>query len=98
MNKKDFEEIAGILKTAFMNTIYEADAEAINNILANKLADYFEREDQYLAIDKETDLLSKDKKVDRNKLIKFNRQQFLKDCGVKWKIYMKIFVYFVEVN
>ena len=71
-----------ILHTTFGKVIGKI-MDKVQKEIAIKLADYFEKEDMNQAIDKETDLLMKNKKVDRNKLIKFNRKQFLKDCGVK---------------
>ncbi len=94
MNQKDYKEIAGIIKTYFDNVIRrlsrvdQEDAmfplagqvfrnniipiiNVFRNELANKLADYFEREDPII-------LWGKEKYP-----VGFNKQQFLKECGVE---------------
>ena len=69
MNQTDYKAIAGILKE--WNHDYEAICE--------ELADYFEKEA------KEIDMLDKKDWLDKDepRFVKmFNREQFLKDCGV----------------
>lgn len=74
MNQKDYKAISEIIKTSLEIPLRE--------MLANRLADYFEREDkEQIAIHK----YSKDGKIrDRvsNATRVFNRKQFLRDCGV----------------
>lgn len=78
MNQKDYEEITkiinrNILKTTNINEIYTIGS------LANDLADYFEKE-QEEALQDDPYPLNREP---------FDKQQFLKDCGVKDKNYSK---------
>lgn len=77
MNQKDYKEIARIIKESygsFYNEYYITQ-------FANKLADYFEREDKELANIKDDVLADND--METGKQRDFNRQQFLKECGVE---------------
>lgn len=86
MNKKNYKEIAGIMKTLyddFERFLLEVDKKIfgtgkapigfykIKEKRVNDLADYFERE--------QNKLLQRIPKVS----VDFNRKQFLKDCGVE---------------
>ena len=73
MNQKDYKEIARIMKT---DLSLMCDYDRDNHIYRiNKLADYFEREDEKIAIKQTGGMYPK-------RAYQFNRQQFLKDCGV----------------
>ncbi len=79
MNQKDYKAIAEIINKHFKLNI--------SDVVIYDLADYFEREDKELL------LMSTEKAEDWDKIVKenpamrlslkFNREQFLKDCGVK---------------
>ena len=69
MNQKDYKEIAGIIKE--QKTSYTTKSQ-----LANKLADYFEREDKREL--KRLKLTPKDIEFKN-----FNRQQFKEWCGTE---------------
>jgi len=77
MNQKDYKEIARIIKegcfTAEARNVGLCWRETPKTII-NHLADYFERE-----YSKISNILMYGKKVGD----KFNKKQFLKDCGVK---------------
>ena len=67
MNQKDYKEIAGIIKGCHISGERNLVIDEMLIHLANRLADYFERE--------ETIMVFKENK--------FNKQQFLKECGVE---------------
>ena len=70
MNQKDYKEIAGIL-SQFMN-------DTKHSAICRDLANYFEREADKHNID--LGITSQESlKINRT----FNKQQFLKDCGLK---------------
>lgn len=70
MNKKDYKEIAKIIKDKW--DIYHP----LNKIVS-ELADYFEKEDKTTI-----DNINYEEGTISGKLKQFNRKQFLKDCGV----------------
>ena len=90
MNQKDYKEIAGIIK------LYLSDREAVDkqikSFLVEKLADYFEREDKVCSNCKTPNMiliknLPEGLRYKCNGCLffhklKFNKKQFLKDCGV----------------
>ena len=84
MNQRDFKEIAGIIKRRYKKWKY---AEVAG--VARDLADYFEREQKYkcLTCGAYLDSEAKQRHTDHTKHIDwkadFNKQQFLKDAGVK---------------
>ncbi len=69
MNQKDYKEIAGIMKMHIMDSKLKG--------ICNDLASYFERE--------EIEKLNRNSKdgYQYTRARDFNRQQFLKDCGVE---------------
>ena len=75
MNQKDFKEIAGIIK----NTQYEDELGLDYNSskIIHNLADYFEKEEN-----KRVEYARKNLPLPTKKS-KFNKKQFLKDCGVE---------------
>ena len=85
MNQKDYKEIAGIIKSSIDEDNKNSFGVAKESVhygigtatqIAEDLADYFEREE--LSNDKLKKLYGMNW---RNEI--FNRQQFLKDCGVE---------------
>ncbi len=95
MNQKDYKEIVRILKKA--SNKGKVIRTIIIQTIVNDLADYFEREDKRCSRcneplvewnippwDKNT-LACKNKKFDAPMVSKrkFNKKQFLKDCGIK---------------
>lgn len=87
MDQKDYKEIAEIIKVnitkGWVNlsdreeSIMAETEWKLRKVYALKLADYFEKEDKTyqekcLKIHNSKDIINK-----------FNRQQFLKDCGVE---------------
>ncbi len=88
MNQKDYKEIAMVMYNYLPRDI-------TNRLTIIKLADYFEREDKPICqfcknpvkicnrIDKIYECLTCNSYPYSNQVIKFNRQQFLKDCGVE---------------
>ncbi len=91
MNQKDYKEIAGILKEHFEEN--ENDRKSINddrcndvdkyiNTISIILADYFEREYKNKFKEFDNSIPTQESFI-KLKNIKFHRQQFLKDCGVK---------------
>ena len=89
MDKKDYKAISEIIHNMYWGS-HPSDV-AIK--LANDLADYFEKEDKPLC----NHCLNPVKKLPNgvsqcltcksypyeSQLIKFNREQFIKDCGIK---------------
>ena len=77
MNSKDYKEIAGIIKTDRLG-LKEMHLPVIDEV-AKDLASYFEIEAGYWRKG------NGDFELDKNnqKMFIFNRQQFLKDCGVE---------------
>ncbi len=71
MNQKDYKAIGEIIKCDLPDK-EDVDKE-IKAFFVDKLADYFEKEDNLRALP--NGIQSSD--------LKFNREQFLKDCGVK---------------
>ena len=75
MNSRDYKEIARINKEIYQlaEKIHRHNATDVLRLLFNKQADYFEREEK-----------SKYKlQAVYDNFKKFNREQFLKDAGVK---------------
>ncbi len=72
MNKKDYSAIAEIIKPYFYGK------PRIKKEFVNELADYFEREDNKIWEKQKCRCAECSKH-------RFNRQQFLKDCGVDGK-------------
>ncbi len=72
MNTKDSNEIARIIEKISVNT--KPTGKGFREVLIIELADYFEREDNERAI-KITHKYPEAQK-------RFNRTQFLKDCGI----------------
>jgi hypothetical protein len=81
MNKKDYDEIAKIIKNNTFNQgighldegSYALEKHIRSEIFIKELADYFEKEDNQNVNVKYDGMVKK----------QFNREQFLKDCGVK---------------
>lgn len=86
MNQKDFKEIAGIIKETYADGINNVYEHLLMKELSNKLADYFESNQ---CMDNTCDCHIYGKNIDccivcsPHKDNKFNKQQFLKQCGVK---------------
>ena len=92
MNRKDYKEIAGIVK----NTTHRSDElyRTLSDDLIIELADYFEKTVSKEGIKKDVNVITKyyesmSKKQLVNYIVMlfnlndFNRQQFIKDCGIK---------------
>jgi hypothetical protein len=72
MNKKDYEEIAEIIKHNFDDFVFQGDELVLaKQNVVNGLADYFEKEwkDEHNI-------------VQCDNMKKFDREEFLKKCGV----------------
>ena len=95
MNKKDHKAIAEIIKldTLDINRIpkeqkdknfYEGMNVAIQNQRSKiiKLADYFEKEEKRRYY-YENDLTESEMEKEDYEMLSFNKEQFLKDCGVE---------------
>ena len=107
MNKKDYIDIAGIIKGQHLAG-EEKSSESVRLVInetlrgvANKLADYFEREDATVKPN-ESKYCScghpQSHPLRHKHDYKFNRQQFLKDCGVeKWN-YLNMIVWIINVT
>ena len=77
MNQKDYKEIAGIINKPYELIEIKPYIRNTCNQIAERLADLFEREEIKGYADKWTF-----KQAVRLKKTKFNKQQFLKDCGI----------------
>ena len=71
MNQKDYKKIAGILNR---NKKGLEPKYIVTEQFIEDLADYFEREDKDRFVEKQLGVYEEE--------TKFNRQQFLRDCGV----------------
>ncbi len=79
MNQKDYKEIAGIIKDNFKDFLFQSDALVLaRQNISKELADCFEREYQERLEKNMGKIYGKGKPIDN-----FNKQQFLKDCGVE---------------
>lgn len=80
MNQENFKEIAKIIKPKFEMLSYESPRiSQIGKDIINGLADYFEKENlQYL----KRNYNDEGVKIHLKNKLFFNRQQFLKDCGL----------------
>ena len=77
MNQKDYKEIAGIIKKEVKDDDLSTELLRVN--IVKGLADYFEREawkEAGIKASKTTGMIDAD-------FMNFNKQQFLKDCGVE---------------
>lgn len=76
MQQKDYKAISEMIRSNLT-----ADRSRIDVELVNELSEYFEKEDD--KINQEVLNRKPHMKVIVNKYKEFNRQQFLKMCGVK---------------
>ena len=90
INQKDYSEIAGIINKEldiFSRSHFKEERETskyIIKVISLNLADYFEREVERINRVREDNYLLEHKGVLSEKAKEFfNRQQFIKDCGVK---------------
>ena len=80
MNQKDYNEIAKIMKwcpNAFVTKGYKEGLEDGRNNFCKRLADYFEKEDN-----KQANFGCANESIAEG-FKEFNKEQFLKDCGVE---------------
>ena len=77
MNQKNYKEIAKVMKHSVSNIHTHKIAIAHNFVLASDLADYFEREDK----EQFKEVMERNNFTQEDAEYKFNKQQFLKDCG-----------------
>ncbi|KKK92016.1 hypothetical protein LCGC14_2707170 [marine sediment metagenome] len=93
MNQKDYKEIAEIIKKNKFDLISGSYSD-MDIAMIKDLADYFEREDKCLTCNgkgghyyQRTPDTNEDAEMcndcDGKGIKEFNRQQFLKDCGVE---------------
>lgn len=77
MNQKDYKAIAEIIKGLISegHTDFHAGERVMLKTISRRLADYFERENKSLGANGYII-------VDGKRVYKFNKKQFLRDCGV----------------
>ncbi len=84
LTQKDIKAIGEIIKKRFVCGYSDIEVHSIHCrkcLVVNDLADYFEKEDKRRFNEWQKDKNSNLGDLDR--IPKFNREQFLKDCGVK---------------
>ena len=85
MNQKDYKEIAKIIvknKPNIKTNVFE-NLPLMSVNLITDLADYFEKKDNELATVKDDICYESEVPSSINNQKEFNKEQFLKDCGVE---------------